>query len=59
MTRIARASANPVARGALSQRSVPRMAHRPIGENFRKCYSPQHGDLYRFIRGLGRHPPFG
>src|ERR1041384_4892420 len=35
------------------------MAHCPIGENCRKCYSPAYGGLYRVIRGLGRHPPFG
>src|SRR2546428_878611 len=34
------------------------MTHCPIGENYRKCYSPPHGGLYRVIRGLGRHPSF-
>src|SRR5438552_14962840 len=28
------------------------MAHCPIGENYRKCYSAPHGGLYRVIRGF-------
>jgi len=28
------------------------VAHRPIGENFRKCYSPPHGGLHGVIWDL-------
>ena len=28
------------------------MAHRPIGENFRKCYSPPHGVVHSIFSGL-------